>query len=270
MKKFDSITKRNILLIVLLAALMFVSIFGLSKIAVSPQLHSHTIESLDEKKMTVMELTAAAAVTSTALSAVPGDITTPIANQIADISSYLFIVACAILLEKLLITVTGYLSFCILIPIACILSIIYILLRKQVLRAIAIKLYVFSLAIVMIIPTSVWVSDIVYNLQETQITQAVEISKEMVNDEEAASSVDEKTEDNFFKGTLSKIGQTVSVLTEKAEKALSSFIDAAAVLLITSCVIPIAVIFFIIWFVKILFGININVPKKKKAVSSKE
>jgi len=53
------------------------------------------------------------------LASVVGDATTPVANEIMDISSYLLIVVCALVLEKSLLTVFGYIAFNILIPIAC-------------------------------------------------------------------------------------------------------------------------------------------------------
>ena len=46
----------------------FISIFVLSKYATSTEFHAETIQALDEKKTTVMELTAA----STAASPMPG------------------------------------------------------------------------------------------------------------------------------------------------------------------------------------------------------
>ena len=54
----------------------------------------------DYLKETVTNATATAAATSTALAAIPGDATTPIANQIMELCSYLLIVVCALVLEK--------------------------------------------------------------------------------------------------------------------------------------------------------------------------
>ena len=47
--------------------------------------------------------------------------------------------------------------------------------------------------------------------------------------------------------------------------------DAIAVLLITSCVIPIIVLIFLVWIVKIIFGVKISVPdiNKKKKIEEK-
>ena len=54
--------------------------------------------SLDEKKQDVLELTAASTGTSIGITVLPGDIATPIAEKMANISTYLLIVMCAIYL----------------------------------------------------------------------------------------------------------------------------------------------------------------------------
>ena len=46
---------------------------------------------------------------------------------------------------------------------------------------------------------------------------------------------------------------------------LNKFIDAIAILLITSCVIPIVVLFTFVWLVKIIFNVNVSLPKLNKA-----
>ncbi len=51
------------------------------------------MEALEEKKITVMEMTAAVAASSIAVAAIPGDATTPLADQIAELGSYLMIAA---------------------------------------------------------------------------------------------------------------------------------------------------------------------------------
>ena len=44
---------------------------------------------------------------------------------------------------------------------------------------------------------------------------------------------------------------------------LSDFVQAAAVLIVTSCVIPVAVMLFFIWLLRMIVGININIPDIK-------
>ena len=109
-----------------LLVVALVSALWLARVTSDPAFHASSIAALDEKKVTVMELTAATAAGSVAISAVPGDATTPIANQISELSGYLLIVVGAIMLEKLLLSLTCYAAFQLLIPIACVLGIVYL------------------------------------------------------------------------------------------------------------------------------------------------
>ena len=106
----EKISKRTIM-VVILALIALVSALVLSKFASSPELHAGTIKILDEKRNNVMLLTASATAISAGISSIPGETTTPLANQITTASSYLLIVICVIILEKYLISVFGYITF---------------------------------------------------------------------------------------------------------------------------------------------------------------
>ncbi len=251
------ITKK-LLCLILLLAIALVSVFVIAKPATSPDSYRQTIESIDEKKATVMGITATAATASTVLAAIPGDVTTPIANQIMEISSYLLIVVCVLVLEKSLLTVMGYLSFNILIPIACGLLGIYTFLKKEALKILAIKFIVFALVIVTIIPFSLKISDLIYEANKTTIEQVTaEIDESMIEEEN-------EQDKSWLDKMLDKVKESVSTAKEKAKQILNSFIDAIAMFIITYCAIPIMVILLVIWFIKFLFGITISVPKVDK------
>lgn len=52
----------------------------------------------------------------------------------------------------------------------------------------------------------------------------------------------------------------VSTATANVENVLNNFIEALAILLVTSCLIPIPVLIFFVWLVKMLLGLNIDIP----------
>lgn len=263
--KETKISKRTTM-VACLVIVSLLSIFLLTRIATSQTIHAPTIKVLDEKKMEVAALTTATAGTAAAISAVPGDATTPIANQLTELSSYLLIVICAIFLEKFLITTTGFLTFSLLIPLSCILLIVYLYKRNEVLKRLAIKLTVFGIAIFMIIPVSIQVSNLVDKTFKTSdiVESVTEKSKDA---EKSAKSV--PSENVGFSEALSGIKETISDFTvgvaEKAKNVVSDCIDAIAALIVTACVIPIAVMFFFMWITKIVFGIDIRIPKKEKS-----
>ena len=130
----EKIDSKKIIITIVLLVIALLSIFVISKVTSSAEFHAKTIKSLDDKKITVMELTAATAGTSTAIAAIPSDATTPLANQIMELSSYLLIVVGAIFLEKIMLTLTGYIAFTYIIPIACLLFGINLYLANDILK----------------------------------------------------------------------------------------------------------------------------------------
>lgn len=83
-----------------------------------------------------------------------------------------------------------------------------------------------------------------------------------------------KSVGNFVSGAKEKaasaLGNVVKTVTGKAKEwidklttQLNNMIDAIAVMIVTTCVIPILVIVFLIWIVKMLFSVNINIDAKK-------
>ncbi len=251
---------KKIIITAILLVVATISITVISKYATSADVHSGSIAALDDKKMKAMELTAGVAATSTAISALPGDAATPIAEQVSELTGPLLVVVCAIYLEKFLLTTIGYVSFNVLIPLACLLGIIYLFSEKEVLKALAIKFGIFALAISIVIPASIKVTKLIEETFEESITQTYDSAGAITEEAEEAS---EEEDSNAFAEFLKGISDTVSNLAESAKNALSVFIDAIAVLIITTCVIPIVVILFFLWIIKMLFGIRINIPAKK-------
>ena len=80
---------------------MVLSMTVLSKVASDPKNHQKTITELDEKKADVLKLTATSAAAPTAIAAILGDSTTPVANKLADLTSYFLIILTAIFLENI-------------------------------------------------------------------------------------------------------------------------------------------------------------------------
>ena len=241
--------------VILPIILALISIFVISKYAASPEFHSKTIASLDEKKATVMELTAASTAASAAITLIPGDTATPIAEKLADLSTYFLLVLCAIYLEKYLVTITGYATFVILIPAACLLFSVNVFWKNDMCKYLIRKLAVFGFAIVLVIPASVKVSDLIEKTYDSSIQATIESAKQTT--EEIDEEKDEK------KGFWASITDSASEAVEKVENILNNFVEALAVLIVTSCVIPIIVLVFFVWLIKMVLGINVNLPMKK-------
>lgn len=312
-------TKGITAIILLLVAILSVTVVG--KYASAPENHQKTIASLDEKKQTVMELTAASTVTSALITLLPGDTATPIAEKMADVSGYLLIVLCAIYLEKYLVTITGYVAFTYLIPIACGLWILNLFFENATVRKLAEKLAVFGLAIFLVVPASVKISDLIGDTYQAQIQETIDEAKNTQNILENSSTdssatgtetdgntaTENATEDtaktntgnttgnnstggifgygsNLFdmaKDALSDAKETVTnavenvaisseELVKKVENSLNHFIEAVAVMIITSCVIPMLVLLLFFWMVKIVLDVDLSGVKIKGMLPEKK
>lgn len=273
----NSVSKK-IIGVVILIIVSLISIFVLSPKLSSNEFHANTIKQLDEKKLIVTEISTATVGASTIIAAIPGDSTTPLANQILSLSSYLLIIIGAIFLEKMLLTLTGYVTFTFLIPIACLLYGIYLFIKSEALKNLALKLALFGLAIFIVVPVSVRVSDLIEKAYKDNINQTieqvqnVEIATENSSNQDASNSEGWSGFTSRVKESVSNIGDSASKALEKGKRMLSNFIDAIAVLIITSCVIPIIVLISFLWIIKIIFSVEIKNPiiKNTKEKNQKE
>jgi len=256
------VSKRTIWTVALVV-IMLISIFGVAKLVTSPDFNASMIDTLDEKKATVLKVSLSAAATSTALSLLPGDVASPIANEIAELTTYFIIILGAILLEKMLLSVIGHVTFVYIIPLACILGVIYLYTKREVLKVLAIKMTIFGLVLFMAIPASIKVSELIYASYETQVAQTLQAAEannafieEQKNDlAEEDKNWFEKASD-YLSNLTSKVGIGISSMIKKGEETLSYMMDTIAVLIITSCVLPIVVILIFTWIIKILFGFD--------------
>ena len=146
--------KKKWLGIIVLLVIAILSFSAGAKYAAAPEHHKETIAALDEKKDTVLELTVAATATSALITLIPGDVGTPIAEKVADLSGYLLIVLCAVFLEKYLVTLTGYAAFKLFIPAACLLFAGNLILENRSIGRLARWLLAFGICIFLVVPAS--------------------------------------------------------------------------------------------------------------------
>jgi len=257
---------RKLLLAALLLALALTSFFPLARKMTAPETYQSAIESLQEKQETVLELTAASTAASAAITLLPGDTATPIADKLADLSGYFLIVLCAIFLEKYLLTITAGAAFRVLIPLALALLALSLFTCRDMLRALSKKLLLFSLAIVLVIPTSVWVSDSIESTYRASIDASIESARQATDtiNGQAGESTDEDAKtglSGFFSKVTEGVSSTVSAAVEQLKHVLNSFLEALAVMLVTSCLIPVLVLVFFVWFVKLLLGAQLSPPR---------
>ena len=255
----EKFTMRMIAMMVVIVLIGVISFAVAGKYFSQPETYTNTIEILDEKKENVAALTASAAAVSTGLAAVPGDATDPIANELADLSSTFMIIMAAILLEKYMLTLAGMLAFKILIPLACVLAIAYLWTNRQSLLKIGAKLALFGICLVLLVPVSTYVTNLVDTTHQQSIEQNIADANAF-----ADKMQDNTSEDgSIFEKALGKFKNGMQGIISKAETHLNNFIDAAAMMLITSCGIPLLTLWVLMWLMKTILGIEIRVPAGK-------
>lgn len=256
---------------VLLALTIVLSCTVIGNKLTDPATYSHTIEVLDHNRTTVLGLTAASAAASAAVSALPDDICSPLAQEISEFTTYFMLILSVIYLEKYLITILGAAACYLLIPAGCSALLINWFFPKGMLQSIGTKLVVFGAAVLLVIPTSVWVSDQINAIYsdsiEVTIASASAVSENLIG--EASEEGDEtSTVIDEAKALLGDLSGSVAGVVEQFKNLLNRFIEATAVMIVTTCLIPILVIVFFVWIVKTLFNFQIilpaSLPKPKK------
>ena len=255
-------TAKKLVSCLLLAVIALGCFFGVSKWQASPETHSTSIAYLNEKQATVLKLTAASTAASAAISALPGDTGSAISEKLADLTSDFLIVLCAILLEKYLLTITGWAVFRFVLPTVCILLMVYRFRQSGWLRRLALRLGLFGLAVWLAVPGGIAISHMIEDTFQTSMAQTIDAAQSAADDlEQSADTGEEQT--GFWSGVASSIKDTVAGATEKFEKLLSDMLEALAVLIVTSCVIPVLVLLFLLWLVKMLTGAELGVRREE-------
>lgn len=244
--------KTRVIIQILVASLvLLLSMTVCAEKASSAEFHSKIIETLDDKKDAVMGLITLSTAGSVVISAIPEDTGTAISNELADLSSLFLIVLCAIYLEKYSLTLAGIATFKIIIPVVCLLYMINLFYQNEFLKKLMKKLFLIGITLVTVVPVSVKVSDLIDDTYMVSIENTLESGKQLVD-----AAEDEK---EGVAGILSNIKEGISSILTKAKNLLNGIVEGFAILIITSCVIPIFTILFFIWLIKMILGIDINI-----------
>ncbi|WP_308623201.1 hypothetical protein [uncultured Enorma sp.] len=265
------VTPLEAAIIVMLVVVALISAFPLRAHFSDPTAYAHTVERLDDKRNVVLGLTAAATGASAAITAIPDDTGTPIAERLMDLSGDLAIVLIAIYIEKYLLTIFGFTAFGILIPVACALLVAVVLTRRRsqiwvTLGGVATKLILMGIVLVITVPASVAVTDMIERTYDLSISTE-EISEEVAAGEDSAGEAGDAEEAtgnpfvdawNFLSSVPELLGNAASDLTDELLNSVSDLIDGFAVLILTTCVVPIGVLAFFLWAANLVTGIDVS------------
>ncbi len=217
---------------------------------VSVDTYQPIIASLDEKRATVFRLITASTAASAAITLIPGDVGTPIAQQIAELSEYFIVVLGALYLEKYVLTILGFVSSVILVPGASLLSVAHELRPGSGWKKrLAVTLLVVGVAGVLVVPASVAVSNSIDRTFHESIQSSIDAVIES-SDEIQTQTQEEQTLWDAISNAAQNVAGGVSASLEKAKAAVNQLIETVVIMLVTDCAIPIVVVIFFIWLIK--------------------
>ena len=257
MKSLDAKTLARLVAPILIALFSF---FVVGNITTTTEFHQSSIVSLQDRQNDVMVLAASSAAASAAMSAIPGDTTTPIANKLADLSAGFMVALTAIFLEKYFLVVGCYAAFKVLIPVACLIFLGGQLLHRFGWKTLAFKLAIFGLILSLPVPVSVRVSDYIQDTYDLSLQATLDAAQDATQSIEEGTTDDSQTEEKegFLSGLVnsvtSGISQAADAVTDTVSSLVTRFVEALAMTLVTCCAIPLLVLLVFWWSFKLLFA----------------
>ena len=250
------ITPRGIKVAVLIVVALVSLLFSGKMSSVST--YSHTIETLDEQKSTVTTLLASATSASAVISMLPDDAGTPIADELAELSGYFLAILGVLYTQKYLLTVIGFVVFTFIIPLCAMLK-AYNTLHPEAdgARQIAKRMLALGLVLFAVTPASTAICREVKKTYQYSIQETVDMVNEM---EEASETTEEDGKSIWDKisEAASSVINGVSNSIDWVKTVLNRFVEAIAVELVTSCVIPILVLLCMLGAMKLILGVEVN------------
>ncbi|MCR5625290.1 MAG: hypothetical protein K6G11_08630 [Lachnospiraceae bacterium] len=255
----------KILPVVICLIVLLVSFFGFGPKMEKVETYEYLTEKLDHKRESVIEISGGMIGLSLAVGMVPGDATTPIATQITELNNYLVISIGAIMLEKFLLPIIGFIVFRIMIPVVAVLCGVGLFFSKKTFTQIGIRIGIIAFAFLALIPAGIVIGEKVDDAfgLEKAVDNIVNKIDEIDMEGAADESTDESAEDESFFDKIKNWGSDVAEniteggakILEKAKVILGELMDVVAILLVTSCIIPVGVIIAMIAIIKGLFAI---------------
>ena len=233
-----------------------ISLLLLANIASSPSTYSGMYETLDEKKLNVMGLAATTTAASAAISVLPDDTGSAIANKLADFASYFVVILSVIYLEKFLLTTFGFLFA------------IAVFLRRGTLTKVNLqrlgtKLTAFGLALALVVPASVWLTDNIDKTFDESIAASNAAAQQATQELEESVQEDTQEDKGLLEGIADAMQDGFTAITQGVQDALdnlgqqlNNMIDTVAVMVVTSCLIPLIVLMVFLQVVKIITGLD--------------
>lgn len=225
-----------------------------------------SLESLEESSDMVMKFSAVTLSTSLAISALPDDFATPLAESLSDMNIYFIAILVVLFFEKLLLQYGVKLAFVILIPAACAVGVLFVATQRGLLKGLAIRLCILGLAVALVVPCSTHLTDYVAADLMDYVSETIEETEndagklsEAMEDSSGEKTIFERLSDLFHTAVNS-----VSDLMAYFQNTIRRCMNAIAILILTNCLMPLLTLFVLKWILREVFQIVLPMPSLKK------
>ena len=244
--------------IALLVFLIVFSFFVAAQETSKLQIYQNSVQTLDDSKALVMKVTGASLALSVAITFLPDDWATPLADSLADMNKYFILMLGMIFAERLLVTAGVPLVFKILIPIALVLWILYLIFREERFRIFASKILALSIVLIVIVPAGTALSKYMCDTHMTYVNDTIVVA------EDGSNLVDEYSEpesqDKSFYDKVSTFFNTaiegVKDLYNCYKGIVERFINSIVIMIVAYCVIPVLTFILLLWILNQLFQLE--------------
>lgn len=246
----------KILALTLIAALSF---FVFTAKLPESKFVKDSLESVEDNSDTVMKFSAATLSASLAISALPDDFATPLADSLADMNIYFVAILVVLFLEKILIRYGINAAFAILIPLACFAGVLFVVTKRSLLKSLAIRLCVLALAVAFVVPCSTHITGVVASDLTAYVNDTIKETEGGAG--KLQEAMEGRTEDKTMFEKLSDLFQTairdISDLMLHFQNTIRKCMNSIAILILTNCLMPLLTFFVLKWILRELFQIAI-------------
>ena len=231
------------------------------------------MKQVESSSDTVMSFSAATLSASLAISALPDDFATPLAQSLSDMNIYFIAILVILFLEKILVRYGIQMAFGIFVPLACLAGILSTTTRKTVFKSIAARLCALGLAVALVVPCSTHITEIVAADMTAYVDSTIQETDDGAGKLNEAMEDGDETKTMFEK--LSELFQTaisdMSDLLLHFQNTIRKCMNSIAILILTNCLMPLLTFFLLKWIFKETFQIvmpltlpTLNLRRKKE------
>lgn len=206
-----------------------------------------SIDSLEKSQETIMTFSGTTIATSIAISALPDDFASPLAQTISDLNVYFVFMLIVVFVEKLLVVEGIKIALACVIPAACVLYILYVLSTKMVFKDFAKKLLVLGIAVITVIPISTHFTGTVCDDYMAYVDQTIEETEAGAEDLDDSNS----------------LIPNVSNMLANFKNVVKKCVNSIAIMVVITFVVPLLMMFLFRWLLKELFSLQISIPNKQ-------